>query len=55
MGGYDTEVYNVSNLILITRKRREHLTPEQIQQQEQLRKKVESGQLSESDFSKSVS
>ena len=45
----------MTNLILIARKRREHLTPEQIQEQEQLRRKVESGQISESDLSKLVS
>ena len=55
MGEYDTEVFNVSNLILIARKRREHLTPEQIHAQEQFRRQVESGQFTESDLPRLVS
>lgn len=50
VGEYEASVYNISNLILISRKRREHLTPEQIQQQEQLRNKFESGNIEESDL-----
>lgn len=51
IGEYETDVYNVNNLILVSRKRREHLTPEQIRQHDQLQRKVESGNLEECDFS----
>jgi ankyrin repeat protein len=34
VGEYSTDVYNITNLSLNIRKRREHLTPEQIQEQE---------------------
>ena len=53
VGEYETEVYNITNLILVSRKRREHLTPEQIHQHEQLQRKVESGTINESDLTSS--
>lgn len=50
VGEYDTDVFNITNLILLARKRREHLTPEQIRQQEELAKKVERGDIQENDI-----
>lgn len=50
MGEYETDVFNIMNLILVSRKRREHLTPEQIHQHEQLQRKVESGNIDECDL-----
>jgi hypothetical protein len=45
VGNYSTDVYNISDLILISRKRREHLTPEQIKKHEELVRKVEKGDI----------
>ena len=55
VGEYDSDVYNINNLILISRKRREHLTPEQIHKHEQIQRKVESGKLDETDLVSEVS
>lgn len=52
VGAYDTDVYNITNLILVSRRRREHLTPEQIKEHEDIQKKVETGNLGENDFGK---
>ncbi|XP_019854512.1 PREDICTED: ankyrin repeat domain-containing protein 13C-A-like [Amphimedon queenslandica] len=45
VGNYTADVYNITDLILISRKRREHLTPEQIKHFEELSKQVESGNI----------
>ncbi|XP_064385888.1 ankyrin repeat domain-containing protein 13C-B-like [Halichondria panicea] len=50
VGEYNTDVYDITDLILISRKRRDHLTPEQIKEFEHLQKKLESGRIEEKDF-----
>lgn len=50
VGEYETDVYNITNLHLNIRKRREHLTPEQIHEQEKMAKKVADGEIEEKDL-----
>jgi ankyrin repeat protein len=50
VGEYSTDVYNITNLTLNIRKRRENLTPEQIQEQEKMARKVANGQIEEEDL-----
>ncbi len=55
IGEYETDVYSITNLILVSRRRREHLTPEQIQEHEKLQHKVETGNIEETDLISEVS
>ncbi|XP_065906042.1 ankyrin repeat domain-containing protein 13C-like isoform X2 [Dysidea avara] len=53
VGEYEAQVYDISDLILLSRKRTEHLSSEDKQQHEHMRKKLEAGDLSSKDLEQS--
>jgi hypothetical protein len=50
VGEYSTDVYNVTELILISRKRTEHLTEEDVRKSEEMKERLEKGMISTKDL-----
>lgn len=50
VGEHEAQVYDISDLILVSRKRSEHLSLEDKQQHEQMKKKFEAGDLTSKDL-----